>query len=459
MMKIGLFLGNMSPTDGGGYTLLTDQLSALSRLQNIRNLDIVLLHDQTSAGLAAQFSEFASLDVGVAKYQVTTRAELDEILAREAAEVDRIKREKAAVEAERVRIVAEFDERCRKIRRFSDFLARCYGALYPPVFPFVAPELPSAAPPVATEPWQKEVYQREGIQFIIYLAPWLGEIVMDVPYAVFVWDLQHRENPWFPEVSSGAEWDRRENNYAVMLRRASVIYTGTEQGRIELDRYYQIDGQRVTVLPFATPSFAIEGASRPRANDALAAMNLPADYLFYPAQFWSHKNHVLILEACRILREEAGWDVGVVFTGSDKGNLGYVQDYARRLGLEGCTRFLGFVDKADVPELYKVATCLAFPTFFGPDNLPPLEAFALGCPVVASDIPGAREQLGDAAILVPPTDARAWASAILGLRDAATRELIVTAGRKAAARLTWEGYAEKMIGAVENFAAIRRTWL
>jgi glycosyltransferase involved in cell wall biosynthesis len=43
---------------------------------------------------------------------------------------------------------------------------------------------------------------------------------------------------------------------------------------------------------------------------------------------------------------------------------------------------------------------LRYPSFFGAENLPPLEAFALGCPVIAADMPGAREQLGDAAILV-----------------------------------------------------------
>ena len=46
-------------------------------------------------------------------------------------------------------------------------------------------------------------------------------------------------------------------------------------------------------------------------------------------------------------------------------------------------------------------------SLFGPENLPPLEAMALGCPVVAADVPGAREQLGDAALRVPPIDAAA----------------------------------------------------
>jgi len=42
------------------------------------------------------------------------------------------------------------------------------------------------------------------------------------------------------------------------------------------------------------------------------------------------------------------------------------------------------------------------PTFFGPTNIPPLEAFALGCPVAVSNIYGMREQVGDAALLFDP---------------------------------------------------------
>ena len=52
-------------------------------------------------------------------------------------------------------------------------------------------------------------------------------------------------------------------------------------------------------------------------------------------------------------------------------------------------------------------------SFFGPDNIPPLEAFALGCPVIASNVPGAKEQLGDAAVLVAPEKEDQLANAIM----------------------------------------------
>jgi glycosyltransferase involved in cell wall biosynthesis len=42
------------------------------------------------------------------------------------------------------------------------------------------------------------------------------------------------------------------------------------------------------------------------------------------------------------------------------------------------------------------------PTFFGPTNIPQLEAFAMGCPVATSRIYGIPEQVGDAALLFDP---------------------------------------------------------
>ena len=67
--------------------------------------------------------------------------------------------------------------------------------------------------------------------------------------------------------------------------------------------------------------------------------------------------------------------------------------------------------------LYKDAFALIFLSFFGPDNLPPLEAFGLGCPVIASNVSGSQEQLSDYAILVDPHNENQVAHAIKTLYE------------------------------------------
>ncbi len=312
------------------------------------------------------------------------------------------------------------------------------------------------AGPTARPHWEDRIYACAGIQYIVCIAPW-NLPSMNLPFSVVIWDLQHRNSPWFPEVGLLHEWNKREE-ISTTLRRASFIYTGTEQGRLEIQSYYQVPPDRIKVLRFAAPMFAIEAAPRPIAPDFLRRFELPPEYIFYPAQFWGHKNHVLVLEACKILRDTIGSRPVVVFTGSDKGNLDHVREYARRLGLEEQVKFLGFVDQTDMIDLYKAAFCLAFPTFFGPDNLPPLEAFALGCPVVASDVPGAREQLGEAAILFSPTDECALAEAILHLRDHETRERLIKAGHARVQANSWESYIRSLFDSLDEFESIRRAW-
>ncbi|WP_407166049.1 glycosyltransferase family 4 protein [Bradyrhizobium sp. ORS 111] len=303
----------------------------------------------------------------------------------------------------------------------------------------------------------ERLYLREGIEFLVRLAPY-ADFIGDIPYGVVLWDLQYRLNPWFPEISSGGEWERRDDGTSSMLRRASVIYVGTEEGRRQIEYFYQVPSNRIEVLSSPAPELALAAADVPPDSDVVRRLGVKGEYLFYPAQFWPHKNHVVVLEACRLIRQQTGWDLGVVFSGGDKGNRQHVDDYARRLGLAEKTLFTGFVEQAELIQLYKNAFCLVYPTFCGPEGLPPMEAFALGCPVVASAIPGASEQLGNAALLHPPTDEQALADAIISLRDAEVRNALVAAGRRHATRAHWDDYAKGIVASLDRFARIRRCW-
>ena len=90
----------------------------------------------------------------------------------------------------------------------------------------------------------------------------------------------------------------------------------------------------------------------------------------------------------------------IVFVGADKGTQKHVMAEAEALGVARRVHTLGFVDRERLVALYQHAEALIYPSLFGPDNLPPLEAMALGCPVIAARVDGADEQIGDAGILV-----------------------------------------------------------
>jgi glycosyltransferase involved in cell wall biosynthesis len=155
----------------------------------------------------------------------------------------------------------------------------------------------------------------------------------------------------------------------------------------------------VHVLPYIAPKYIFHTKS-PTGFEK--RFQLPLRFLFYPAQFWPHKNHGGLLEAISVLKEKYP-DIHLVFSGAKKHGYESLALLVKQLNLENNVHFLGYVADEDIPELYRRARALIMPTFFGPTNIPPLEANALGCPVAASNIYAMKDQLGDAAIYFNPS--------------------------------------------------------
>lgn len=292
-----------------------------------------------------------------------------------------------------------------------------------------------------------------GVELMWFLGGFFD--TLNMPYIATVWDVQHLTHPWFPEVSF--EWEYRELFLQRHLRRAMAVITGTEAGRSELISFYSLPRDRIHILPHPTPSFALRAENGDDAG-LIEKFKLRDDFLIYPAQFWAHKNHLNLLLALKSL-SDAGQPVpDLALVGSDKGNKEFVKAKAAELGLSARVHFLGFVARAELVALYRRAGALVYPSFSGPENLPPLEAFALGCPVLASDFPGAREQLGDAALLFDPKNPEAIAQAILQARQPDIRSVLVNRGSARARSWTGLDFARKVVKILDDFEPVRRAW-
>ncbi|HTL32211.1 MAG TPA: glycosyltransferase family 1 protein [Kofleriaceae bacterium] len=299
--------------------------------------------------------------------------------------------------------------------------------------------------------WLERTSKALEIDLLWCIAPF--HPVTDTPYITISWDLQHRLQPFFPEVSANGEWDAREKHRSVCLRRAMRIICGTEVGKAEIERFYQIPSERIRVLPHPTPKFALDGV----ADDGILA-KLPKDYLLYPAQLWAHKNHANLLLALKVLKDR-GLELPLVLVGADRGNGDHVRRMIDELGLASQVHLIGFVPVGELVALYKNAAALAYVSLFGPDNLPPLEAMALGCPVIAANVSGAEEQLGDAALRIDGTSPDAIADAIQRVRtDTALRAQLIEKGRTRARKFTGDEYIRGIFGLVDDLVPLLRCW-
>lgn len=275
------------------------------------------------------------------------------------------------------------------------------------------------------------------------------ELPTPTPFIRTIWEANHRIHSMYPEYSySRFGFESLDGNMAESLARASYVITGTHEGKQQLVEMLGVHKDKVRVIPFPVPALGHLGVAKSRGS-----------YIFYPARFWPHKNHVVILEALKILRTEHGLDLRCILTGSDEGNLDYVSRYARRLGIADLVEYRGRVSEEEICDLYAGALALVFASAVGPDNLPPLEAMGLGCPVITADVPGAREQFGDAALFFSATDERGLVDRLLELlADDGLRGTLVERGRALVEVLTSDAYVAQVMAMLDEFSLVARAW-
>ena len=98
-------------------------------------------------------------------------------------------------------------------------------------------------------------------------------------------------------------------------------------------------------------------------------------YIFYPAQYWSHKNHSYVIKSMIKFRSNKLKKLGCIFTGHDKGQLSYLKEYAKKIGINKKIIFYNYLSNNQLVYLYKHCFCVLFPSLIGFDSFPLYEAF------------------------------------------------------------------------------------
>lgn len=276
-------------------------------------------------------------------------------------------------------------------------------------------------------------------------------------YITTVWDLCHREYLEFPEVREINQFFIREKHFHNNLSASLLIITESERLSELTSQYYGIDKDRFLAMPL-TPSPFLTDCHAIENNAVLKKYSLEPGYYFYPAQLWAHKNHIRILQALLILREKHSWTPSLVFSGKDYGNLGHIKKFIETHKLESQVKILGFVPSEDMRGLYESSRSVIMPTYFGPTNLPPLEAWALGIPLIYSS--HLKEQSRNAALSVDPDNAQELADAMLLCSEPEVCSRLVLAGLQ---RLTDIAHQRRvaevqLCKVLERFAVRRQCW-
>jgi len=266
--------------------------------------------------------------------------------------------------------------------------------------------------------------QKKGVQIIFY--PTQGyAYITNFPFISNNWDIGHKSTYAFPEFFEKNQFNIRNKWYDYYLKKALMVFSESEAGKQELIRFTGIAEEKVKVLPIFAGRSILKDIDEENQKTILEKYDLKNNqYFFYPAQFWAHKNHYGLLQAfARFLKRNKNYKL--ILTGSDQGNLKYIKNQVNLLKLEQNVVFGGFVNTDEICTFYRNAIALVMTTFFGPTNMPLLEALALDCPVLCTDLPGHREIMSDAALYFKPGNYDEIAECMEKILDRNNREKLI----------------------------------
>ncbi|MCL4505936.1 MAG: glycosyltransferase family 4 protein [Chloroflexi bacterium] len=253
------------------------------------------------------------------------------------------------------------------------------------------------------------------------------------------------------------------------VRRATHIVADSYATARDLTELYAVAAEKITTIhsgvderftPRTTASYY-----KARSSALRAKYGLPAEpFILTVGTLQRRKNHLTLVRAMARLNDrlrtgDSGSEsrpVGVklVIAGGKGWLYDEVQEEIGKLGIEAQVVFAGFVDDADLPDLYHAAAVFAFPSLYEGFGIPPLEAMACGIPVVTSNASSLPEVVGDAGLMVDPLDVDGLSSALYrALFDEVWRTQAVSAGMQRAATFTWQRAAQQLLAVYDKVLA------
>jgi glycosyltransferase involved in cell wall biosynthesis len=268
------------------------------------------------------------------------------------------------------------------------------------------------------------------------------------PFAFTLHDMQEKHFPnHFSPLTRG--WRHATNS--LLATRAKQIICESDNVKLDILRYLNVPTSRVAIVPAPPPAALRSVSVEPAVATALRAkFNLPSVYIFYPAQFWPHKNHLRLIEAfARIAKQQPG--CALVLTGQKRFDYDKVMRKAQELNVLDRVFHVGHVDQLELSALYQGATIVAIPTLFESISLPIYEAFTLGTAVCASNVAALPQQVGNAGLLFDPLSIDDMAGKIsAALSDPSLRQQLIERGLRRMVDLTHTSYAQKLAAVVER---------
>lgn len=244
--------------------------------------------------------------------------------------------------------------------------------------------------------------------------------------------------------------------HAAMASR--LVLTDSESSKRDIVAHLPAKAAKVRVTyPAVTGNFrAVNLPQRGRIQAYLSKeYGIRPPYFLFTSQWRPHKGITTLVSAYERYRDDHpdGAPARLVIAGKPQPHFPEIPAMIERSRYNADILRPGFFKEEDLPKLYQAAEAFLFPSLYEGFGIPPLEALACGTPVVCSNSSSLPEVVGDAAILLPPTDVAAWAHAMHQIvTDRALRRSLTEKAASQARKFSWQRTAEQTLEAYRQTA-------
>jgi len=221
-----------------------------------------------------------------------------------------------------------------------------------------------------------------------------------IPTVSVVYDLQYRS---YPQFFTSEELYHREQTLQDACRLADEIVCISEYVRESVLKHASVDPARVHTIHIQLPQ-RLPMVEPEISASLLAKLSLEANaFLLYPANFWPHKNHEMLLTAFGMYRaRNPASGLKLVCTGTPGSRRDYIIEAASRMGLGPWVIFSGYLRNEEFAALMKECFAVIYPSLYEGFGMPIVEAMVARKPVLCSRVASIPEIAADAAIYFDP---------------------------------------------------------
>ena len=233
-----------------------------------------------------------------------------------------------------------------------------------------------------------------------------------------------------------------------LVRRLTRVISVSECTKQDIVQYARVPAERITVIPHGVDHDTYYPRDKDESQRKVSAKyGLRPPYVLYISRI-EHpgKNHVRLIRAFAQLKRDMDPPHQLVLAGSDWNRAEEVHKAADAAGLGDAIHFTGFVDGADLADLYCGADLFVFPSLFEGFGMPILEAMACGVPVACSNTSSLPEVAGDAAAYFDSCEEEALVHTLNEmLANSSARKLLVECGGMRVTQFKWSSTAESTL--------------